>query len=378
MAQGIRVGIIGAGWPGLKHAEGYKAASGFSVVAVSDLIPARRKKLMEESGATREYADALDLLKDVQIDAVSICLPNSLHLPVALAALKAGKHVLCETPPALDGSEAKKIAAAAAKSRKVLLYAFQRRFGGAEQAARLAIEKGYLGTPYHVRAAWMRTRGIPSGTGWYADRAKSGGGAIIDMGVQMLELAWSLLGEPRPVSAYAVFNQRFRGALPADVTYDVEDAGFALLKFEQDKSIELSTSWAINQPPRDNGTKCQVYAEKGALVVYSPQGPLLYRGFGNTGDAKETPLKTPKTVGYPAMMKHFKECIGGSAVPRIGAADGVILMQIIEALYKSAASGRSVEIRATAKIDPAPVSANEPGESITVSDAGGAEGDAAV
>ena len=86
MAQGIRVGIIGAGWPGLRHVEGYKAAGGFQLTAVSDLIPARRRNLMDQAGITREYADAADLIKDVQIDAVSICLPNSLHLPVVLAS----------------------------------------------------------------------------------------------------------------------------------------------------------------------------------------------------------------------------------------------------------------------------------------------------
>ncbi len=345
MAQGIRVGIIGAGWPGSRHAEGYQAAGGFQLVAVSDLIPARRRQLMEATGIGREYADANDLLRDVQVDAVSVCLPNSLHLPIVMAALKAGKHVLCETPPALNAGEAKKLSAAAAKAGKVLLYGFQRRFGGAEQAALQAIAKGFVGTPYHVRASWMRTRGIPTGTGWYTDQSKSGGGAMIDMGIQLIDLAWALLGQPKPLGAYALFSQRFRGALPAEVRYDVEDAGFALIKFEGGKSLELSASWAINQPPRENGTKCQVYADKGAVVVYSPQGPLLYRGFEASGEAKELPLKTPKTVHYHAMMRHFRECIAGSAVPMVGGAEGMTIMQIMDAIYKSAESGRSVEVR---------------------------------
>jgi predicted dehydrogenase len=345
--QGIRVGIIGAGWPGGKHAEGYKLAGGFQVVAVADLIPARRRKLMADFAVGREYADATALLTDVQVDAVSVCLPNALHLPVVLAALKAGKHVICETPPALNAGEAKKLAAAATKAGKVLLYACQRRFGGAEQATRLTIDKGYVGDAYHARASWMRTRGIPAGTGWYTDKSKAGGGAMMDLGVQMLDLAWHLLGQPRPTSAYAIFNQRYRGTLPPEATYDVEDAGFALLKFEGDKSLELSASWAINQPPREHGTKCQIYAEKGAIVVYSPQGPLLYRGFNPGGEAKETPLKTPKIVHYHAMMRHFKECIAGAATPVSGPSEGLVLMQMLDAIYKSAGSGKSVEIRAS-------------------------------
>src|SRR5439155_5630001 len=100
--------------------------------AVADLIPARRKKLMTEFQIPREYNDAKDLIADKDIDAVSVCLPNDLHAPIALAALRAGKHVVCEKPPAVSVGEAKRMDAAARKVGKVLLYAFQRRFGGHE------------------------------------------------------------------------------------------------------------------------------------------------------------------------------------------------------------------------------------------------------
>jgi predicted dehydrogenase len=349
MAQSVRVGIIGAGWPGTKHAEGYRAAGGFGVVAVADLIPARRKALLGQSPGAAEYADAQALLDDKSIEAVSLCLPNHLHAPVALAALKAGKHVVCETPPALYSAEAKKLSAKAAKAGKVLLYAAQRRFGGAEQAAVQALAKGYAGDPYHVRASWMRTRGIPSGTGgWFTDKSKSGGGAMIDLGVQMLDLGWFLLGHPRPQAVFAVTHQRFGAEAAPDRTYDVEDAAIVTVRFEGGESLELAASWAINQPPRQQGTACRVHGDKGAVEVYTPQGPLLYRNFGPKGEAKETPLKLPKVVLYPAMMRHFRQCIQGAAKPMVGPAEGVSLMQMVDAVYKSAESGRSVEIKASA------------------------------
>jgi predicted dehydrogenase len=345
MAQGIRAGIIGAGWPGVKHAEGYKSAGGFQVAAVADLIPSRRRALLQQFPGAAEMADAAGVVEDKTIDVVSVCLPNHLHAPVVTAALKAGKHVVCETPPALSATEARKMAAAAAKAGKVLLYAFQRRFGGAEQAAVQALGKGYAGDVYHARAAWMRTRGIPTGTGWFTDRAKSGGGALMDLGVQMLDLAWSLLGQPRPLSVYAATHQRFKNAAPAGPTYDVEDAGFALVRFEGGKSLELSASWAINQPPRQQGTACRVYGDAGAVEVYTPQGPLLYRNFGPKGEAKETPLKLPKVVHYAAMMRHLKRCIQTGERPVVGPAEGITLMNVIDALYKSAETGRSVEVK---------------------------------
>lgn len=352
MAQAIRVGILGAGRPGVRHAEGYKAAGGFAVAAVADLIPERRQAIVSQFGATKEVADAMELATDSSVDAVSICLPNHLHLPVALAALKAKKHVVVETPPAMSTGEAKKLANAAGRAGKVLLYAFQRRFGGAEQAARQAIEKGYAGDVYHVRAAWMRTRGIPVGsstsgaTGWYADKSKSGGGALVDLGTQMLDLGLDLLGRPRCTSVLAATHDRFRGAAAPGAVFDVEDTFFALLRFEGGRSMELSATWAINQPPHQQGTVCRVHGDKGAIDVYTRQGPVLYRNFSPRGEAKETLMKLPKLVHYPAMMRHLRECIAGRAAPAAGGDTGLQLMQLVEAIYKSAATGKAVEPRA--------------------------------
>jgi predicted dehydrogenase len=340
MAQATKVGIIGAGWPGRKHAEGYQGAGGFSVVAVADLIPSRRRAVMEQFKVQREYAEAENLIADRDIEVVSVCLPNHLHLPVTLAALKAGKHVVCETPPAISAAEARKIAAAAAKYGKTVLYAMQRRFGGNEQAAKQAVDKGYAGNIAHARASWTRTRGVPTGTGWYTDRVKSGGGAMIDLGLHMLDLAWSLLGQPKPLIAFATFPP------PAgEIALAVESAGFALIKFEGGKSLELAASWSLNQPPQQQGAVCRIYGDKGALEVYRAGGPALYRSFGPNGEARETPLKLPRLTHHAAMMRHLRECLLGKATPIVGAEQGVTLMAMVDAIYKSAGAGKSVDVK---------------------------------
>ena len=320
MSQSTKVGIIGGGWPGLAHARGYLEAGGFSIVAVADLIPPRRAKLAEGSPKAKQYADAKELIADKEVEAVSICLPTALHLPIALAALKAKKHVIVETPPGLSVKEVKQMSAAAAKAGRVLTYAFQRRFSGAELATKQAIEKGYAGDVLHARSSLMRTRGIPAGTGWYTDRAQSGGGALLDLGSHMLDIGWHLLGHPKPVSVFAITRQQF-----ADLSATpnaVEDSAFALIRFEGGKSLELAVSWAINQPPTQNGTTCRIYGSSGAIEVYTPAGPMLYRGFGPKGDAKQTPLKQPKVAGHAAMLRQFRECILGKASPLFGAEQG--------------------------------------------------------
>ena len=344
MSQVVRVGIVGAGWPGVQHARGFTGAGGFKVVAVADLIPSRREKFCAEHEGAKQYASAEELVKDAEIDAVSVCLPNHLHAPIAVAALREGKNVLCEQPPAASVSQARQIERAAAKNQKILLYATQRRFGGPELAAKQAISKGYLGEVYHVRATWMRTRGMPMGTGWYSDKSRSGGGALIDLGTQMLDLAWHLLGQPKPTSAFGIAHQHFAATLPEGVSCDVDDAAFALVRFESGKSIELAASWAINQAPQQQGAICRVYGREGAIEVYTPDGAVLYRNFDAKGDAKANPLKGPKLTGHIAMARHFRECILGKSQPTIGASEGVRLMQMIEAIYDSSEAGRSVGI----------------------------------
>lgn len=352
MAQGIRVGVIGAGWPGLRHAEGYQSSGGFEIAAVSDLIPSRRAAFLKQFNVQREFAGYEELLGDAAIEAVSVCLPNHLHAPAVLAALKAGKHVVCETPPALTAAEAKKIAAASAKSGKIVLYAFQRRFGGNEQASQQVVSKGYLGEVSHVRASWMRTRGVPTGTGWYTDQSKSGGGAMLDLGLPMLDLAWSFLGQPQPIGVFAHTGRRLSGSNES-AAFDVEDIGFALLRFEGGKSLELAASWAINQPPQMQGTLCRVHGDKGALEVYRSDGPALYQKFGVNHEPKETVLKLPKLIHHAALMRHFRQCIQGQATPIIGPADGLKLMQMMDAIYKSAVTGRSVELKPMPTTQPA-------------------------
>ena len=161
MADAIRVGIIGGGWPGKAHARGYLASGGFRLMAVADLIPSRRRDLMNEFKMPREYATWEETVADKELDAVSVCLPTHLHAAATVAALRAGKHVVCERPPALSAAEAKRIETAATKAQRVVLYGMQRRFGGPEMAAKQAIVKEYAGRVYHARSVWTRTRAVP-------------------------------------------------------------------------------------------------------------------------------------------------------------------------------------------------------------------------
>lgn len=307
------------------------------------MIPGRVEGFIKEFSGARDGGSVDAMLKDPGLDVISICLPTDLHAVYAVKALRAKKHVILETPPTVDAKGMKAILRAAEKAGKVVIPAFQRHFGPHEAAARQAVEKGYAGEVYHVRATWHRPSGVPQGartateaSGWYTDPARSGGGAMIDLGLPLLEVGWSLLGYPAPESVMAVAHHRLT-KLP------VEESGTALVRFAGGKALELSSAWAIASPPSHYGVACRAHGTGGSVDVYTPQGAMLYRG---QDKAKATVLKGPKVVHHAALMRELKARIAGPEAERlVPARRALTLMKIVEAWYKSAKSGKSADVK---------------------------------
>lgn len=345
----LRVGIMGAGPAAIAHARGYSAAGGYRLEAICDLIPARVQAFQKEFPSAKPYDSLEALVKDPGLDVLSICLPTHLHAEWGVKSLRKGKHVVIETPLASDISGARALVRAAEKSGKVLLPALQRHWGSHEMAARQAVEKGFLGTPYHARASWIRgqsEKAVPQGTrqpgeptGWYTNPALSGGGAASDLGLHILEVAWSLLQYPKPQTVFATSHARLTN-LP------VEEFATALIEFEGGASLELSSAWALRLPPSGYGVSCRVSGSDAALDVYTPTGPTLYRG--DEGKLKSVALKGPKVTHHPAMMRTLKTLLtpGEHPTPPLTYAQRTLtLARILEAIYKSASTGKSADVK---------------------------------
>src|SRR5438309_319839 len=148
----LNVGIIGTGWPGQMHAQALGAVGGAKLYACADVDDERRTAFVKEHGPEKSYGEYHDLLNDPQVDAVIICLPNFLHFPASLAAIEAGKHVLCEKPPTLNGAEMEVLREEA--TRRGLLYYFSRqfRFTPGMRMARDIVSGGRLGMVYYAIA----------------------------------------------------------------------------------------------------------------------------------------------------------------------------------------------------------------------------------
>ena len=336
----VRVGVIGAGWPGERHADGYVATPGCRLVAIADANAERgaafaaRYGAMQEGAALKIYADYSGLLADPEIDAVSVALPNFLHHPATIAALEAGKHVLCEKPPALNHAQARQMVETATRAGKLLAFALQRRFSPAVEALHEVVASGELGEVYHARAVWTRAWGVPKGLGgWFTDPARAGGGALIDIGVHVLDMAWFLMGCPAPTTVSGqVFNK-----FPEETRTD--DSAFALVRFADRRSLHVEASWALAQA--DDHFAVHLYGTRGGARVNDNELDLYTVG----DDGRTTRGRVIKAGGLQAFLKQSANFIGalrGEVELRTPATHGAQIMAMIDGIYRSAAEGHEV------------------------------------
>ena len=333
----VRAAVIGLGWPGMQHLKGYTVDPRSEVIAVCDLDEKRTEAVAKEHNIPNTYTNHLEMLENRDIDAVSVCLPNFLHAPISIDALNAGKHVLCEKPPARSAIEAKAMADAATENGKTLMYALVQRFGGDSQKLKQLIQDGELGDVYFGKAAYVRRRGIPIGKeGWFVDKERAGGGALIDIGVHALDCIWWLMNSPKPVEIMGATYSHFKHLVPDNIKYDVDDATFAQIHFENGATIILETTWALNLPGdnyiRVAGTKAG--ASLNPFTLYTEAD----------GKQVDKSLEAASINGFDEEVKHFVACIVEGTEPISSAEQGIMLMQMLDGIYESAKIGRSVHI----------------------------------
>ncbi|WP_214711814.1 MULTISPECIES: Gfo/Idh/MocA family protein [unclassified Exiguobacterium] len=253
----MRIGIIGTGGIAkTAHIPQYIAA-GADVVAVMNRTRERGEAVAEQFGIERVYETVEEMLVTEQLDAVSVCTPNALHKAQVIAALEAGCHVLCEKPPAISAREANEMLAAARKAERTLHYGFHYRHRSDTQLLKRMIDAGELGHVYAATALALRRRGIP-GWGVFTDKELQGGGALLDIGVHMLDLALYLMDYPKPVDVIGHVGQ-YLGTRPGvglmgdwdAEAFSVEDTARAMVTFDNGASLFLDASFMANVEAAD-------------------------------------------------------------------------------------------------------------------------------
>ncbi len=340
----IRVGIIGAGI-GRQHLRGYLGVNGAQITAICDLDSERAALLASENNLkARIFSDYRALVDACCVDAVSVCVPNFLHAEVAIACLEAGLHVLCEKPLAMNALEAQTIAEAARKSGKVCMVSHVLRFRDDVTALKTEIQAGRIGEIYYARALARRISGIPKWGGWFTQQKLAGGGPLIDTGVHILDLAWWLCGRPRPISASAVTYAKFGprklglgagGAANSDGVFDVEDLAAGLIRFENGLSLHFEATWAIHA--LNDERFCHLHGTDGA-ILWDDAPKIIDR------NGVVSPISAQSGDAWTNQMAHFVACIQNDEKPDPDAAQGVAMMQILDALYQSARENCEVKI----------------------------------
>ena len=274
--QSIRFGFLGAGQISHHSAGDVNRHPLGKVVAAQDLHAPRVQELCTAYNIPKAYATADELLADPNVDAVYIAVPNKFHVPLAIQALKAGKHVLLEKPFAMNFAEAKEAADVAKKMGKVLTLGMNQRFERAPQVIKALVDRGDLGEIYHIKAYWMRRSGIPKLGTWFGNKALAGAGALYDIGVHYLDLALYLLGNFEPISVSGATYTKF-GHLglgeggwgksdKENILFDVDDFATGLIRFANGVTVSLDVSWACHAE-EGNRADVQLYGTKGGALA---------------------------------------------------------------------------------------------------------------
>jgi predicted dehydrogenase len=334
MSEKLRLGIVGAGAiTQVGHLPALKRVKGIEVVGICDNDLVKARALADRFEVPDAYGDIEELVDYDALDALLICTPNHLHESQITAALAAGLHVFVERPLALTAAGAQKIVKASQKHDRIVMVGANHRYRPDIQQIRSFIQTGELGDLESIRAWWFMARSGRASLGWRQKRDQAGGGAMLDLGLSLLDLSLWLAGFP------AV--ERVSSVLPERREKGVEPSGTAMIALASGGAIHLDASWRFVGPGERFGIA--VRAAKGSARI----NPLtIWRDFH--GVAKDVASsgahsrETPFALSVRAQWAHFVSAVRGEAPPP-ALSEQVTLARVMDAIYDSADTGRDVK-----------------------------------
>lgn len=353
----LRIGMVGAGNICHAHLSAYRHDPRVEIVAICDIDFDRCNRTADEFGIPNRYKSVHEMVADksLNLQAGDVCVWNCAHAECSIACLDAGLDTLCEKPMAMSAKEAEDMLEASKRNGKLLMLGFVTRFATDSVIAKDFIDKGLLGDIYYSKATYIRRNGNPGG--WFCDKERSGGGPLIDIGVHPLDLTRYLMGNPEPVSVYAVTSDLLHGeraALKTSVGWhpegadpkkdkcNVESNAVGIIRYANGASTLLECAYCLNGETRNERS---LFGTKGGLCLDTMKFYSEMNGFMT--DVKLVDLDTyyAKKDMFAAEMEHFADCCLNGTKCKSPAEDGVVIMKILEGLYESAKTGKSVDIK---------------------------------
>ena len=333
----MKIAFAGAGYIINIHAKAVKAQKDVEVSAVVEKFSDRAEALAQKFKIKNKYETIEQLLKAGRVDALVIGTPNFLHARQAIAALKAGMHVMVEKPMAMNAREAERMMEASEKSGAKLMVAHCWRFD--EDVNWLKAQSKKLGRIIRTKGYGVHTHWGPGG--WFTQKQFAGGGAMADMGIHALDTARFLLGDPQPVSVYAKIGTHYKD-------FDVDDTGVIIVEWDNGATSYIESGWW--QPHSDcPEAATQLYGTQGFGQLFPTQLELPNPKMKRL-DLIQSGFKFPRKEHcpqsmYDAQMTHFIECIRKNKTPNPGAMEGIMNMKVVDAAYKSSKTGKVVKIK---------------------------------
>ena len=340
----MRAGVIGCGHQGTYHLEAYAGIPDVEIAAVCDADPARAQRAAERFSAV-PYTRYEDLIAAGGLDLVSIVTMPSTHREIAISALRAGSHVLCEKPMARNLAECLEMAAAASESGKTLTLGYNMRQMGSSQYARSLVASGELG-PIVSMHAWCLDTAIPA-WGPHYSRALAGGGVFMADAGHVLDLALFIAGYPRPTtvtaSAARMFPHKRSGTLPPERhgDYDVEDHAAGHVRFADGSWLTLQLAWGWDAVAPSYS--CELMGRRGGLR----HDPLRFVREIDGAPVDVTPEGVADIDWDSSVRRGVEQVVAAvrtGAEPVVALEHALTVQAIVDACYRSLESGREVDV----------------------------------
>ena len=359
----LKIGIIGCG--GIAHAKHLPALAKLTdlaeMIAFCDIIEERAEIAAKQYGVpgAKTYTDYKQLIQDDTIDVIHVLTPNSSHSTITVDALEAGKHVMCEKPMAINSQEAKIMLDAAERTRKKLTIAYQNRFRDDALMLKEACNDGYLGDIYFAKAHAVRRRAVPT-WGVFMDKEKQGGGPLIDIGTHALDLTLWYMNNYKVKSVSGSAFHKLKDQNRANMfgkwnpdEFEVEDAAVGFIKMENEATIFLESSWALNTLDVREAMTTLCGTKGGAEMRRHPiEGkPALHLNSEMYGKLVEIKPEMNSSIPYYGSLevteadreaRQWLEAIIEDKEPLVKPEEAYVVTTILEAIYESARTGKEV------------------------------------
>ncbi|UCH84979.1 MAG: Gfo/Idh/MocA family oxidoreductase [Candidatus Latescibacterota bacterium] len=331
----VKIALVGAGHVAqIAHLPAYKIHPNAELVALVEEDPIRRNKLKKMFGFKRGYEDITRMLSREDVDAVDICTPNYLHAPMAIAALRSGRHVLCEKPLARNAIEGKKMVDMAKESGKMLMVAMNNRFRKDVHMLRTFVKRGELGDVQMVKVGWQRIARDWRQRRWFMNQRMAGGGALLDLGLPLMDLAIWIAGlrKPTRVSCSVFGRSGKRG---------VEDSACAMVSFAGGACLTIEVTWNLLEP-KDH-SYLEIYGSRGGASLHPFKIHKAMHGHLVNVTPTIDDVRHYYKASYQAEINHFIECILKKKRPLTTGRDALSVLKILDAMYESESVGEEVK-----------------------------------